>query len=100
MVNRLGVGLVVASLCAVAGVAAAKGHGGSSASPIDGRWQANGTVKVAKHIENTSAGDQFTKTWEIKSSCAKHGKHKSCTTTLGYATSGGHQIRVPLHGHK
>ncbi|HEY2771774.1 MAG TPA: hypothetical protein VGI87_14460 [Solirubrobacteraceae bacterium] len=95
MINRWTVAVVTVSMLAVAGLAQAKPAKTKKASgtPIDGVWNAKGTVTVAKHIADEKVGDTITRRWTIKSSCAG-----ACKTTLGYQTSSGHHITVPLQG--
>lgn len=92
MNGRIGLAVVCASLCA-AGLADAKSGKGPKGSPLDGNWTANGTVAVARHIENVTVGDHVTRTWTFKSKCAK-----KCHTTLNYRTSSGKPYSVPLTG--
>jgi hypothetical protein len=95
MISRWKVGIVAAALLVLGGVAEAKPAKPKKASgtPIDGVWNAKGTVTVSRHISNANVGDKFTRRWTIKSSCAG-----TCKTTLSYATSAGHHFAVPLQG--
>lgn len=95
MISRWMAAIACVALVGAAGLAEAKTPKTKKAAgtPIDGTWNADGTVTVAKHISGASVGQTFTRTWTVKSKCSG-----ACKTTLSYHTSSGHQIVVPLAG--